>query len=129
MRLTPSRPASSRSGGRRSPRASPPAAIRSRSQASICAWAGPRPGLTVFAHGPPADFAPPGLRDHCYCGADTRTTQRRLWDATVALPSLRYDEVAAGGDGLRRWLAFVDELGFAVLTGGPTEPETVTRVT
>ena len=82
----------------------------------------------AFADGHAAEFDATWLRDHCYCTADTRSTQRRLWDATVALPSLRYDEVAAGGDGLRRWLAFVDELGFAVLTGGPTEPETVTRV-
>jgi gamma-butyrobetaine dioxygenase len=82
----------------------------------------------AFADGHAADFDATWLRDHCYCGAETRTTQRRLWDATVALPSLAYDEVAAGGEGLRRWLAFVDELGFAILTGGPTESETVTRV-
>jgi [2-(trimethylamino)ethyl]phosphonate dioxygenase len=56
--------------------------------------------------------------------------RRRLWDATVAesLPVERFDEVAAGGDALRRWLAAVDELGFAILRGGPTEPGTVVRV-
>src|SRR5207253_8280802 len=37
-------------------------------------------------------------------------------------------EVAAGGAALRGWLAAVDELGFAILTGCPTEPGTVTRV-
>jgi len=82
----------------------------------------------AFADGHAADFDADWLRDHCYCAGETRMTQRRRWDAAVVLPSLPYDEVAAGGDGLRRWLAFVDELGFAVLTGGPTEPETVTRV-
>jgi gamma-butyrobetaine hydroxylase len=54
---------------------------------------------------------------------------QRLWDSAIQseLPSLPYDEVAAGGEALRRWLTFVDELGFAILTGGPTEPETVLR--
>jgi gamma-butyrobetaine dioxygenase len=84
----------------------------------------------AFDDGHAADYDAGWLRAHCYCGAESLTTARRLWDASIAkeLPSLPYDEVAAGGDGLRRWLAFVDELGFAVLTGGPTEPETVTRV-
>jgi gamma-butyrobetaine dioxygenase len=55
---------------------------------------------------------------------------RRLWGAEIqdALPVARYDDVAAGGAALRDWLAAVDELGFAILTAGPTEPETVTRV-
>jgi gamma-butyrobetaine dioxygenase len=44
------------------------------------------------------------------------------------LPVARYDDVAGGAAALRDWLAAVDELGFAILTGGPTEPETVTRV-
>lgn len=55
---------------------------------------------------------------------------RRVWDAKLqaSLPVFRYDEVAAGGAALRDWLAAVDELGFALLTGGPTDPGTVTRV-
>jgi gamma-butyrobetaine dioxygenase len=54
---------------------------------------------------------------------------RRLWGAEIQgeLPTARYDEVAAGGEPLRGWLAWVDELGFAILAGGPTESETVTR--
>src|SRR5439155_16737294 len=56
--------------------------------------------------------------------------RRRLWDAAIQceLPVGRYDEVLAGGATLRDWLAAVDELGFAILTGGPTAPGTVTRV-
>lgn len=54
--------------------------------------------------------------------------RRRLWDTTVTLPVERFDEVAAGSGALRRWLAAVDEFGFAILTGGPPEPGTVTRV-
>ena len=55
--------------------------------------------------------------------------RRRLWDADLRheLPALPYEEVAARGDALRRWLQWVDELGFAILTGGPTEPGTVLR--
>jgi gamma-butyrobetaine hydroxylase len=54
----------------------------------------------------------------------------RLWGAEIqdALPVARYDDVARGGAALRDWLAAVDELGFAILTGGPTEPNTVTRI-
>jgi gamma-butyrobetaine dioxygenase len=55
--------------------------------------------------------------------------QRRLWDAAIQneLPAAPYADVTGGGSALRDWLAAVDTLGFAILTGGPTEPETVTR--
>ncbi len=53
---------------------------------------------------------------------------RRLWDSTLRVRSAAYDDVAAGGAALRDWLAAVDELGFAILSGCPTEPGTVTRV-
>jgi gamma-butyrobetaine dioxygenase len=55
---------------------------------------------------------------------------RRLWDASIqdSLPRMPYATVARGGPPLRDWLAAVDELGFAILTDGPTEPGTVTRV-
>ena len=84
-----------------------------------------------FGDGHAASFDAGWLRAHCYCADEARRGRpRRLWDAAIAhdLPALRYAEVAAGGDALRRWLAWVDELGFALLTGGPTEPGTVTRV-
>jgi gamma-butyrobetaine dioxygenase len=55
-------------------------------------------------------------------------SRRTLWGADVELPIERFDDVAAGGEALRRWLAAVDALGFAILTGGPMEPGTVTRV-
>ena len=53
---------------------------------------------------------------------------RRLWDSTLRVRSAAYDDVVAGGAALRDWLAAVDELGFAILSGCPTEPGTVTRV-
>jgi gamma-butyrobetaine dioxygenase len=55
---------------------------------------------------------------------------RRVWDVSIqdSLPLASYDEVAKGGAALRDWLAAVDELGFAILRGCPTEPGTVTRV-
>ena len=53
---------------------------------------------------------------------------RRLWDSTLRVRSAAYDDVAAGGAALGDWLADVDELGFAILSGCPTEPGTVTRV-
>ena len=79
-----------------------------------------------FSDGHVSRFDPAWLRAH---GAEAEARTQRLWDSSIQseLPSLRYDEVAAGGDALRRWLGWVDELGFAILTGGPTEPETVLR--
>ncbi|HEY7207458.1 MAG TPA: TauD/TfdA family dioxygenase [Gaiellaceae bacterium] len=84
-----------------------------------------------FGDGHDAELDAAWLRAHCYCEAEAQSARpRRLWDASIAseLPSLDYAEVAAGGEPLRRWLAWVDELGFAILTGGPTEPGTVTEV-
>jgi gamma-butyrobetaine dioxygenase len=80
----------------------------------------------AFSDGHTARFDPEWLRD----GWDPPAHAPRLWDASIQdeLPVGRYDEVAAGGAALRDWLAAVDELGFALLTGGPTEPQTVTRV-
>ena len=63
--------------------------------------------------------------------ASTRAPRpRRLWGAEIQddLPVSRYSEVAAGGAALRDWLRAVDQLGFAILTGCPTDPGTVTRV-
>jgi gamma-butyrobetaine dioxygenase len=83
-----------------------------------------------FSDGHEAIFAGTWLRAHCDCGDEHRAPRRRrLWDAALApeLPVEHFDDVAAGGEPLRRWLAAVDELGFAILTGGPTEPGTVTR--
>ena len=63
--------------------------------------------------------------------ASTRAPRpRRLWGAEIQddLPVSRHSEVVAGGAALRDWLRAVDELGFAILTGCPTEPGTVTRV-
>jgi gamma-butyrobetaine dioxygenase len=79
-----------------------------------------------FSDGHTSVFDPAWLR----ANADSRpASARRLWGAEIGgeLPTARYDEVSAGGEPLRRWLAWVDKLGFAILTGGPTEPETVTR--
>ena len=80
----------------------------------------------AFSDGHTSVFDPDWLQAHA---GVTRPRARRLWGAEIQddLPSAPYDKVAAGGGALRRWLAWVDELGFAILTGGPTEPETVTR--
>jgi gamma-butyrobetaine dioxygenase len=53
-----------------------------------------------------------------------------LWGAELAesLPSFRYGEVVLSRAALRRWLAAIAELGFAVLTGAPTEPGTVAGI-
>jgi gamma-butyrobetaine dioxygenase len=78
-------------------------------------------GTTVtFSDGHTSTFDAEWLRAH---SAPAEPRRRRLWDARLQneLPVFPYDGP------LRDWLAAIDELGFAILTGGPTEPETVTR--
>jgi gamma-butyrobetaine dioxygenase len=79
-------------------------------------------GSTVrFSDGHESTFDPEWLRAQA---GEAEPRVRRLWGAEIqdALPAVPFDSP------LRDWLAAVDELGFAILTGGPTEPETVTRV-
>jgi gamma-butyrobetaine hydroxylase len=96
------------------------------------AEAGERSVRLSFGDGHETELDAVWLREHCSCDEEAMGTgrPRRLWDASIAseLPSLDHAEVAAGGEALRRWLAWVDELGFAILTGGPVEAGTVTRV-
>jgi gamma-butyrobetaine hydroxylase len=85
-------------------------------------------GTTVsFSDGHESVFDPDWLRAHA---APPVPRTRHLWGAEMQdrLPMLRYDDVSQSEAALREWLAAVDELGFAILAGGPTEPETVTRV-
>jgi gamma-butyrobetaine dioxygenase len=85
----------------------------------------------AFADGHRGRWGVAWLRANCYCADERREPRpRRLWDASIQhdLPVRRYVDVAAGGSALRDWLAQVDELGFAILAGGPTEPGTVLRV-
>lgn len=80
----------------------------------------------TFSDGHVSRFTPEWLRAHA---GEPAPGRQRLWGSELQdeLPMLPYGDVAAGGDGLRRWLRWVDELGFAILTGGPTEPGTVLR--
>jgi alpha-ketoglutarate-dependent taurine dioxygenase len=85
-------------------------------------------GCTItFSDGHVSRFDESWLRANA---GDAPARVRRLWGAELqgSLPVARHDDVAAGGTALRDWLASVDELGFAILTGGPTDPGTVTRV-
>jgi gamma-butyrobetaine dioxygenase len=81
----------------------------------------------TFSDGHSASFDADWLRTYA---AATPARELRLWDAELQseLPVAQYDDVAAGGKALRDWLAAVDELGFAILSGCGTEPGTVTRV-
>jgi gamma-butyrobetaine dioxygenase len=82
--------------------------------------------------GPTVTFAADWLREHALDAASRaeRRPARRLWDKALAsdLPTGRYAEVAQGGRALAAWLRQVHELGFALLTGVPTEPGMVCRV-
>src|SRR5213082_3529810 len=62
-----------------------------------------------FSDGHTSVYDPAWLRANA---AEPPLSAPRLWDAEIQddLPAARYDEVAAGGEPLRRWLAWVDEL-------------------
>ena len=90
-------------------------------------------GISItFAGGPTLTFAADWLRAHALDEASRaeRRPTRRLWDKELArdLPTGRYAEVAKGGAALGHWLRQVRDLGFALLTGVPTESGTVCRV-
>jgi gamma-butyrobetaine hydroxylase len=81
----------------------------------------------TFSDGHVSRFDPAWLRENA---GEVAPRRQRLWGAEIQdeLPVQRYEDVAAGGTALRDWLAAVDELGFAILTGCGTEPGTVTHV-
>ena len=81
-----------------------------------------------LADGHEAVFNAVWLREHCYCGEEQSRRRRQLWRSDVPLRVAAWEEVREGGEALRSWLAAVDELGFALLTGCGTKPGTVTRV-
>ena len=102
----------------------------------------PTIAAAVLAHGDlQVEFGPSGtsavyaagwLRRHALDAASRaeRRPARRLWDKSLAaaLPTGRYAEVAHDREALAAWLAQVRDLGFAVLTGVPTEPGMVCKV-
>lgn len=84
-------------------------------------------GTTVrFSDGHVAVFDPAWLE----APPASEPSRRHLWGAELQgdLPIFAYADVAADGRALRDWLRAVDALGFAILTGGPVAPGTVTRV-
>src|SRR5262249_49707718 len=85
-----------------------------------------------FADGATARFDAAWLRTHALDEASRgeRRPTRHLWDRSLrtTLPSARYDAVAQGGGALAAWLRQVRDVGFALLTGVPTEPGMVCRV-
>ncbi|KUJ73797.1 gamma-butyrobetaine dioxygenase [Ruegeria marisrubri] len=50
------------------------------------------------------------------------------WDASIEAPGADWAEVHRSTAAKRAWLAAVAEYGFAKLTGGPTEPESLLKV-
>ncbi|MEM9127919.1 MAG: TauD/TfdA family dioxygenase, partial [Pseudomonadota bacterium] len=50
------------------------------------------------------------------------------WDAGLTPPSASWGDVHADPDKKRDWLAAIAEFGFAKLTDGPTQPESLLRV-
>jgi gamma-butyrobetaine dioxygenase len=82
--------------------------------------------------GTSAVYAADWLRRHALDAGSRaeRRAPRRLWDKSLAadLPSGRYAEVARGGRALAGWLGHVRDLGFALLTGVPSEPGMVCKV-
>ncbi|WP_170349810.1 MULTISPECIES: 2-trimethylaminoethylphosphonate dioxygenase [Ruegeria] len=77
----------------------------------------------------PADW----LADHVYDCARSLETGRvahgiTTWERGIEAPSADWGEVHANPAAKRGWLAAVAKFGFAKLTGGPTEPESLLKV-
>ena len=83
-------------------------------------------------------FAPDGyrarfdgawLKAHCYSAPEPEA-EPRLWGAELKddLPTARYDAVIADHAARARWLGYIRDLGFALLTGVPADPGMVCRV-
>ena len=77
-----------------------------------------------FDDGHTATWPSAWLREHCYCGDHASSGARpHLWDARLqdSLPEFGYDDLTG-------WLTAVEELGFAILRGGPVAEGTVLDV-
>ncbi|WP_281973776.1 2-trimethylaminoethylphosphonate dioxygenase [Ruegeria faecimaris] len=77
----------------------------------------------------PADW----LAAHSYDQEDSRTFGRTApgittWEQGLDAPSADWSDVHANPAAKRGWLAMVAEYGFAKLTSGPTEPESLLKV-
>ncbi len=78
-------------------------------------------------------FPGPWLADHSY-DRETSAEFGRVapgittWERGIGAPSGDWNEVHASVSAKRNWLAAVAEYGFAKLTNGPTEPESLLKV-
>ena len=73
------------------------------------------------------------LADHIYDRDRCKNTGRTApgittWERGIDAPSADWDAVHANPAAKRDWLAAVAEFGFAKLTNGPTEPESLLKV-
>ena len=90
-------------------------------------------GFAPDGHG--TRFTSTWLRDHAYADTAPRTpgwlrAAIEPWGAELArdLPSLPYEEIRSDRRALLRWLDLVARYGFAMMTGAPCRPGTVTDV-
>ncbi len=77
----------------------------------------------------PADW----LADHVYDREQAQDVGRTAsgvttWERGISAPSGDWERVHTDPEAKRSWLAAVAEYGFAKLTGGPTEPESLLKV-
>ncbi|WP_171234808.1 TauD/TfdA family dioxygenase [Ruegeria sp. HKCCA6837] len=89
--------------------------------------------ITFQPEGKTVTFPADWLADHSYDSAQAAEFGRiatgiTTWERGIDAPSGDWNEVHASPVAKRNWLAAVAELGFAKLTGGPTEPESLLKV-
>ncbi len=89
--------------------------------------------VTFQPEGKTVTFPTEWLADHVYDRDQSAPFGRiapdiTTWESGIAAPSGDWNAVHANPSAKRNWLAAVAEFGFAKLTGGPTEPESLLMV-
>ncbi len=86
----------------------------------------------VWKHdGVRSEFPAAFLWDMAQSEAREPPARRRLWDRASmgeSFPGVPFEEIMAGDAGLLRWLAQVEECGFALASGVPATPEATEKL-
>ncbi len=87
-------------------------------------------GLTItWSDGHVSSFSHDWLSEHAYDSSRGHPEPKiTMWDVETirqSLPEVEYDSIVAGDEGVLAWLRLINEYGFAIVHGVPTEDQHV----